>query len=99
LSCPLQLGFYREDLNEHQQTVAIYVPLPPSFTDVETRQVVDTFLEELNRGGRDSSIAQIGACNGDLAQLKEKVLTYHWSRSQQGAAGQDAAGNGAVTSS
>lgn len=72
-----QLGFYREGMNEHSQTVAFYVPLPPNFSDMESKQVVDSFVDELARGQEGGAVACIGS--GDLNQLKEKVLTYHWS--------------------
>lgn len=75
----LQLGFYREGMNEHSQTVAFYVPLPPNFSDMESKQVVDSFVDELARGQQQEGGAVACIGSGDLNQLKEKVLTYHWS--------------------
>jgi hypothetical protein len=75
----VQLGFYKEGRNDQGQTVAYYIPLPPSFTEAEKKSVSDMLQFEMRENS--GAVAQI--VNSDLDQLKEKVLTYHWSRSQQ----------------
>lgn len=70
------LGFYKEARNDQGQTVALYVPIPPQFSE-EDRRAVDEMLEtELKAGG--AAVVQIA--NEDISQLKERVLTYHWSQ-------------------
>lgn len=76
----MQLGFYKEGRNDQGQTVAFYIPIPPGFTDSERKGISDMLKKEIEKGS--GSVAQI--VNDNLNQLKEKVLTYHWSRSQAG---------------
>jgi len=73
-----QLGFYKEGRNDQGQTIAFYIPLPPGFTELEKKEVSMMLQRELREG--TGAVAQI--VNNDLNQLKERVLTYHWSRSQ-----------------
>jgi hypothetical protein len=75
------LGFFKEGRNEQGQTVAFFVPLPPSFSDEERRACGQLLQEERARGS--GAVVHLG--NGDVGQLKERVLTYHWSRGGAGA--------------
>jgi hypothetical protein len=74
-----QLGFYREGRNEQGQTMACYVPLPPGFSEAEKGGVSEMLRQEME-GGPSGAVMTIA--NNDVTNLKERVLTYHWSRSQ-----------------
>ncbi|KAM3575009.1 hypothetical protein VYU27_003030 [Nannochloropsis oceanica] len=87
----LLLGFYKEGRNEQGQTVAYFIPLPPQFSEVERRGVGELLKAEMGKGreGEEGAVeggggAVVYIVGDDLGQLKEKVLTYHWSSSSVG---------------
>ena len=75
------VGFFKEGRNEQGQTVAFFVPLPPSFAEEEKRAVAGMLQDEKARGG---GAAVVQLVNNDILQLKERVLTYHWSKGGDG---------------
>lgn len=87
----LLLGFYKEGRNEQGQTVAYFIPLPPQFSEVERTGVGELLKDEMGKGreGEEGAVeggggAVVYIVGDDLGQLKEKVLTYHWSSSSVG---------------
>jgi hypothetical protein len=93
------LGFYKEGRNEQGQTVAYFIPLPPQFSEAERRGIGELLQGELEggreggEGGREGG-AVVQIVGEDLGQLKERVLTYHWSRSSGGGGGGGEGGGG-----
>ena len=89
------LGFYKEGRNDQGQTVAYFIPLPPNFSDTERRGVSDLLRVEGDKGNG----AVVHLVNDDLNQLKERVLTYHWSRNADGGSRGAGSGGGSSTAS